>query len=81
MWRNKILIGYGQRNSKSVVEYVRDYFDKEVIGLELVDPLFYHLDIALFPVSDNLIAVCEEAFSEDSMKTLKKLDCEILTIS
>lgn len=67
MWNDKIIIGHGIRNSKNVVQFIKDYFQREVIDLELIDPFFYHLDLALFPVSNNLICVCEEAFSVESM--------------
>jgi N-dimethylarginine dimethylaminohydrolase len=68
VWGEKILIGYGLRNSKEVVSYFKDYFagGPEVIGLKLVDPYMYHLDTALFPVSNELVAVYNHAFDEKS---------------
>lgn len=46
--------------------------------MELIDPEFYHLDTALFPISDNLIAVFEDAFSAESKEIIKSLGCEII---
>ena len=66
VWNNKILVGYGCRNSQEIVSYLASRYDLEVIGLHLIDPEFYHLDTALFPISNDLIAVYEEAFSQES---------------
>lgn len=43
----------------------------EVIGFELIDPEFYHLDTAMYPISDNLIAVYESAFTEEGKQMIK----------
>lgn len=40
----------------------------------------YHLDTALFPISNNLIAAYKRAFDEDGVKLLESLDCEILWV-
>lgn len=40
----------------------------------------YHLDTALFPVSNDLIAAYKQAFDEDGIKLLESLDCEILWV-
>ncbi len=66
VWNGKILVGYGKRNTKEIVDFLRqEYPGTEVIGFELIDPEFYHLDTALCPISKDLIAVYETAFSEE----------------
>jgi len=81
VWNEKILVGYGHRNSIEIVDYLKSTFDREIIGLELIDPEFYHLDTALFPISNDLIAVYEDAFSEKSKKQIAELGCEIIYLT
>ena len=82
VWNNKILVGYGKRNTVEIVEFLQKEFpDNEVVGFELLDPEFYHLDTALCPISKDLIAVYENAFSDESKQKLKQLGCEILYLS
>lgn len=66
VWNGKILVGYGKRNSEAIVDYLAKEFEVPVIGFDLIDPEFYHLDTAMFPISNDLIAVFEDAFSEES---------------
>lgn len=40
----------------------------------------YHLDTALFPVSDNLIAYIEDAFDEHGKQAIQALGCELLKV-
>jgi len=77
VWRDKILAGHGVRSSPAIIEFLEDYFDVEVIEFELRNPRFHHLDTALLPVSDDLLFVCQDAFSSRSMETLCGLDCEV----
>jgi arginine dihydrolase len=44
-----------------------------VLSLRLVDPRFYHLDTALFVLSDDHIAYYPEAFSPGSQRVLARL--------
>jgi len=81
VWNNKILVGYGCRNSKEIISYLSSHYDLEVIGLNLIDPEFYHLDTALFPISNDLIAIYEDAFSEESKKIINSLGCEIMHLT
>jgi len=64
LWNDKILTGYGCRNTVEIVKFLSNFFGREVIGFELRNPMFYHLDTAMFPISNNLIAVYEDAFTE-----------------
>lgn len=52
-----------------------------MLGFKLIDPEFYHLDTAMFPISNDLIAVYEEAFSEESKSLIKRLGCEIMYLT
>lgn len=82
MWNNKILVGYGKRNSSpEIADFLEETFGKEAIGLELIDQRFYHLDTALFPISRDLIAVYEPAFSESSWKKIVNLGAELIKLT
>jgi len=81
MWNGNILVGYGKRSSSEIVDYLKTTFNCNVYGFELIDPKYYHLDTAMCPISNDLIAVYEPAFSEESKQTIKSLGCEILYLS
>ena len=67
----KILyIGYGFRTSKKALERAAQCISCDVIGLELIQPHFYHLDTALSVINENTAIYVKEAFS--------KTGCEIL---
>jgi N-dimethylarginine dimethylaminohydrolase len=68
----KILyIGYGFRTSKKALERAAQCISCDVIGLELIQPHFYHLDTALSVINENTAIYVKEAFS--------KTGCEILS--
>lgn len=71
-----ILAGAGFRSDPRSHDELRRIFDREVLGLTLIDPRFYHLDTAL-SVLDPLdgdaeanIAYLPEAFDESSRRVL-----------
>jgi N-dimethylarginine dimethylaminohydrolase len=68
-----ILAGYGFRTDRRAHDEVADYVGLPVIGLELVDPRFYHLDTALAVLDDDTIAYYPTAFAEHSRAKLAEL--------
>ncbi|MFF3286286.1 dimethylargininase [Streptomyces sp. NPDC003023] len=74
-----ILAGTGYRTSVEAHRDVQEFFGVPVIGLQLVDPYFYHLDTALFVLEDGHdgreanIAYYPEAFSPGSLAVLRRL--------
>src|SRR5262249_45794133 len=46
---------------------------RPVVSLRLVDPRFYHLDVALAPVDDANVAYYPEAFAPASRRVLRRL--------
>jgi N-dimethylarginine dimethylaminohydrolase len=67
-----ILAGSGFRTEPAAHAEAAQLFRRPVIGLELVDPRFYHLDTALFVLDDDLIAYYPDAFSADSQALLRR---------
>ena len=71
----RILAGYGFRTTPAAHRELAALTGREVISLELVDPMFYHLDVALAVLDDTCdhLAYYPAAFSEDSQALLAEL--------
>jgi N-dimethylarginine dimethylaminohydrolase len=69
----RLLAGSGFRTAvRSHVE-AEDFFGREVVGLTLVDPRFYHLDTALAVLGHEEIMYYPAAFSAPSRERLAEL--------
>ena len=69
-----ILAGYGFRTARSAHRELAAATGRDVISLRLVDPRFYHLDVALTVLDDETdqIAYYPPAFSADSRAELER---------
>ncbi|WP_424213993.1 dimethylargininase [Streptomyces sp. BI20] len=76
-----ILAGRGFRSSPLSHDEAQEFFGRPVIGLDLVDPRFYHLDTALFVLSDDEIAYFPGAFSPGSRAVLARLFPDALLVA
>ncbi|MFG1686062.1 dimethylargininase [Nonomuraea sp. NPDC049269] len=68
-----ILAGTGFRTNLSAHQEAQEFTGRPVISLTLVDPRFYHLDTALFPIDGRNVAYYPAAFSEGSRAVLARL--------
>lgn len=68
----RLLAGFGFRTDRAAHEEARQLFGREVLSLELVDPRFYHLDMALFALDAERIAYFPGAFSAASQALLER---------
>ncbi|MGX1755805.1 dimethylargininase [Streptomyces lydicus] len=74
-----ILAGTGFRTTPAAHREVQEFFGVPTIGLQLVDPYFYHLDTALFVLEETAetgeanVAYYPEAFSTGSREVLRRL--------
>ncbi len=70
-----VLAGRGFRSSPLSHDEAQEFFGRPVIGLELVDPRYYHLDTALSVLDDaaDEIMYYPGAFSPGSRKVLQRL--------
>lgn len=65
-----ILAGTGFRSEPRAHEEAQEFFGKPVLGLQLIDERYYHLDTALAVLSDNEVMYNPEAFSPESRTLL-----------
>lgn len=68
-----VLAGSGFRSSPDAHREAQQALGLPVVGLELVDPRFYHLDTALAVLSANDVAWYPPAFSPGSRAVLRRL--------
>jgi N-dimethylarginine dimethylaminohydrolase len=68
-----ILAGTGFRTSPAAHAEIARLTGMEVIGLDLVNPSYYHLDTALAVLDDHTVAYFPEAFSPVAQATLATL--------
>ncbi|MEU9560716.1 MULTISPECIES: dimethylargininase [unclassified Streptomyces] len=68
----EILAGSGFRSDQRAHHEVRDFFDRPVMSLTLIDPRFYHLDTALSVLGHGEIMYYPDAFSEESRSVLSE---------
>lgn len=76
-----VLAGRGFRASPLSHGEAQEFFGRPVIGLDLVDPLFYHLDTALAVLDDatDEVMYYPPAFSPGSREVLRRLFPDALT--
>jgi N-dimethylarginine dimethylaminohydrolase len=68
-----ILAGYGFRTAPAAHAEAQEALGRPAISLRLVDPRFYHLDVALAPLDDHNIVYYPGAFSASSQAVLRQL--------
>lgn len=68
-----ILAGYGFRTEPAAHAEAQEALGRPVVSLHLVDPRFYHLDVALASIDDENIVYYPGAFSAASQRVLAQL--------
>jgi N-dimethylarginine dimethylaminohydrolase len=68
-----ILAGTGFRTEPAAHQEAQEFLGRPVVTLRLVDPRFYHLDTALFPLGGRNVAYYPGAFSPGSRAVLERL--------
>ncbi|MFE7569505.1 dimethylargininase [Streptomyces sp. NPDC057539] len=68
-----LLAGTGFRTLPQAHQEAQEFFGVPTVSLRLVDPLFYHLDTAMFALDDDNVAYYPGAFSPGSQRVLKTL--------
>jgi N-dimethylarginine dimethylaminohydrolase len=68
-----ILAGTGFRTEIAAHQEAQEHLGRPVVTLRLVDPRFYHLDTALFPLDGRNVAYYPGAFSPGSRAVLERI--------
>lgn len=68
-----ILAGFGHRTDPDALKAIAAMLEVPIVGLELVDDRFYHLDTCLIPVDKDTVIYCADAFSLEGLRILHKL--------
>ncbi|MEU7257527.1 dimethylargininase [Streptomyces rimosus] len=68
-----VLAGHGFRSSRDGHAEAQEFFGRPVIGLELTDPAYYHLDTALAVLDDDEVMYNPAAFAPGSRAVLERL--------
>jgi N-dimethylarginine dimethylaminohydrolase len=68
-----ILAGYGFRTEPAAHVQAQEVLGRPVVSLRLVDERFYHLDVALAPLSDENVVYYPGAFSPGAQRVLATL--------
>lgn len=78
---NMLFVGTGFRASVASCEELAQKLEIDVIPLRLVDPYFYHLDMAFLPIDDQTAFYYPEAFSDNSRNLLRRLVPNLIKMS
>ncbi|MEU8365842.1 dimethylargininase [Micromonospora tulbaghiae] len=68
-----VLAGYGFRTEPAAHAEAQEALGRPVVSLHLVDPRFYHLDVALASIDDENVVYYPGAFSAASQRVLAQL--------
>ncbi|MGH3362703.1 MAG: dimethylarginine dimethylaminohydrolase family protein, partial [Nocardioides sp.] len=68
-----VLAGTGFRTEIAAHAETQELFGRPVVTMPLIDPRFYHLDTALFPIGDGNVAYYPGAFSDGGQRVLKQI--------
>ena len=71
--RSLLWCGYGQRSSREMQFFLAEHYGVPTVGLELVDPRFYHLDTCLCVLDGGEVLYYPPAFSERALGLLRDL--------
>lgn len=71
--RRLIWCGHGWRSSADAPALLEKIFDREAVGLRLVDPRFYHLDTCFCPLSEGWLMYYPQAFDPASRERIEAL--------
>nr|WP_310315091.1 dimethylargininase [Saccharothrix longispora] len=73
-WTGRYLLaGTGFRTDPLAHSEAQEVLGVPVVSLRLTDPRYYHLDVALFVLADDLVAYYPDAFSPGTRQVLRRL--------
>ena len=81
LWNDLIFAGYPWRSDKQSHPEIAEFFGKKVVGLQLSDSRFYHLDTALTVIDNETVALWPKAFTEATLKTIHQIVPKVIEAS
>jgi len=78
LWNDTLFVGYPWRSDKPAHAELARFFDREVIGLQLADARFYHLDTAFAVVDRHTVALYPKAFTPESLERVRLIVPEVI---
>jgi len=76
--RNILFGGSGFRTEKSTYDFIRQNSDFEIIELQLINPVLYHLDTCFSVLSKAAAVVARSAFDDESLSLISKIYNKII---
>lgn len=72
-WNDLIFAGYPWRSDRPAHTELAEFFGHRVVGIQLADARFYHLDTCLTIVDSETVAIYSKAFTEEGIKTIRDI--------
>jgi N-dimethylarginine dimethylaminohydrolase len=76
----RLWVGIGLRTVQASHEFLRAEWGVDLVGLELVDPRFYHLDTCFAPLEGGYVMYYPAAFAAASLKLIEAFYPEVKRI-
>jgi N-dimethylarginine dimethylaminohydrolase len=76
----RVVCGYGPRTTEDAVAHVAAFAEREPLAMRLVDPRFYHLDMALLVLDADTAVVSRAAFDPGELELLLGLFADPIVI-
>jgi N-dimethylarginine dimethylaminohydrolase len=73
--------GYGYRSHPEAYKTISDLYDVPVLGLELVNPAFYHLDTCLCMLTENSALYYPKAFTQQGLALLHSIFDDLIEVN
>jgi N-dimethylarginine dimethylaminohydrolase len=64
--------GHGFRTELEAHEYLRGWFDLEIVSIRLIDPRFYHIDTCMCPLDGGYLLYHPPAFDQASRDEIER---------
>ncbi|MFT3759449.1 dimethylargininase [Thauera sp.] len=71
LWRDVLFAAYPWRSDQAAHRELESILDVEIVGLQLVDARFYHLDTAFAVIDERTVAIYPAAFSAQSLRRIR----------
>lgn len=71
-WNDMMFVGTGVRSDLEIPKFLRNFYDREVLYVKIMDPAFFHLDVGFFPLNHETIFYYPPAYSPGTIQELKK---------